>query len=376
MPANLPPQAQALWAKAQEARTKQEKLEKLQEFLSAVPDHKGTEKLRHQVRHQIAVLREEIEEERVRRKGKGVSYLIEKEGAAQVALIGLPEVGKSFLFNRLTGASSQSGTSPFETKRPIPGALKYEDLTFQIVDTPSLSPNRNQLTSLAEATARNADVLALVLDAAQDIGKQMQTIEAILERSHVYIRQPRAQVKIIKRADGGVQFFATGTPAFDEGEAAKLIKEYGIAHATVIVNGPATIEDIETAVFQGSLVKPAFVVLTKTGEAPPQNMQLLSGYTIVDSAVENLKEAVGAAIFSLAGIIRVYTKPLNEKERSGRPMVMKRGSTVLDAVRMVHSAMIPTFEYAKIWGRSVKFPGSRVGLDHILEDGDILEIHA
>jgi ribosome-interacting GTPase 1 len=376
MPANLPPQAQALWAKAQEAKTKQEKLERLQEFLSAIPDHKGTEKLRHQVRHQIAVLREEIEEERMRRKGKGVSYLVEKEGAAQVALIGLPESGKSFVFNRLTGATSQSGMTPFETKRPIPGALKYEDVTFQIVDTPSLSRNRNQLTALAEATARNADVLALVLDATQDTQEQLNTIEHLLERNHVYIRQPKAQVRVVKRADGGVQFFVTGTTVFDEGEATKLIKEYGIAHATVIVNGPATIEDIETALFQGSLVKPVFILVTKTQEAGARILKPVAGYPVVNSASPRLKEIVGATIFSLASIIRVYTKPLNEKEHSGRPMVMKKGSTVLDAVRMVHSAMVPTFEYAKIWGRSVRFPGSKVGLDHTLQDGDVIEIHA
>lgn len=299
------------------------------------------------------MLREEIEEEKARRKGRGVSYLVEKQGATQVALIRLPETGKSFLFNRLTGASSQSGISPFETKRPIPGALKYEDLTFQIVDTPSLSQSRNQLSALAEATARNADILALILDATQSVREQMSVIERILERNRVYIRQPKAQVKIVKRAEGGIQFFVTGTQIFDDKEAAKLIKEYGIAHATVIINGPATVEDIETALFQGSLVKPAFAVLTKTDQERPPDIGALAGYIVLDSSSPNIRERVGATIFSLAGIIRVYTKPLNEREHSGRPMVMKRGSTVLDAVSMILSAMVPTFEYAKVWGKSV-----------------------
>jgi Predicted GTPase len=75
MPANLPPEARAKWRKVMEARSQEEKLQALQEFLSSVPKHKGTEKLRMNITRQIAALRREIEEKKRRRGGGGEQFL-------------------------------------------------------------------------------------------------------------------------------------------------------------------------------------------------------------------------------------------------------------------------------------------------------------
>jgi ribosome-interacting GTPase 1 len=74
-------------------------------------------------------------------------------------------------------------------------------------------------------------------------------------------------------------------------------------------------------------------------------------------------------------LIRVYTKSPN-KEPDPNPLVVKRGTTVIEVAEMVHVRLAKGFKYAKIWGRSVKYPGQRVGAEHILEDGDVVEIHA
>jgi len=79
-------------------------------------------------------------------------------------------------------------------------------------------------------------------------------------------------------------------------------------------------------------------------------------------------------LFVSLDIIRVYTKePLEEPTKD--PMIMKRGSTVLDVAKKLHSALSENFKYARVWGKSAKFPGQRVGEDHVLEDKDIVEIH-
>ena len=66
MPTNLPPEARAKWAKYLDARTPEEKLRALEEYLSTIPKHKGTENLRAWVRRKIAELREEIEERKAK----------------------------------------------------------------------------------------------------------------------------------------------------------------------------------------------------------------------------------------------------------------------------------------------------------------------
>jgi ribosome-interacting GTPase 1 len=41
---------------------------------------------------------------------------------------------------------------------------------------------------------------------------------------------------------------------------------------------------------------------------------------------------------------------------------------------MIHSQLYNNFSYARVWGSSVKFDGERVGPDHVLNDGDVVEI--
>ncbi len=105
MPTNLPAEAKRKWAEVSATKNQREKLRLMQEFLSLVPKHKGTAKLCAQVKKQMATLRRAIEEKKQRKAGKGgPRFFIEKEGAAQIALIGLTNVGKSSLLKEVTDA--------------------------------------------------------------------------------------------------------------------------------------------------------------------------------------------------------------------------------------------------------------------------------
>jgi len=79
-------------------------------------------------------------------------------------------------------------------------------------------------------------------------------------------------------------------------------------------------------------------------------------------------------IFQKLEVIRVYTKRYGEKTHSSEPMILKKGSTVRDACMFVHRDIVAKFKYANVTGKSVKFADQVVGLNHVLEDGDILTI--
>ncbi|MEL9929301.1 MAG: TGS domain-containing protein, partial [Sulfolobales archaeon] len=83
---------------------------------------------------------------------------------------------------------------------------------------------------------------------------------------------------------------------------------------------------------------------------------------------------IGDLIIETMDLIRVYTKPPHG-EISKRPLVLRRGATVLDVARAVHEDLYKGFLYARVWGPSVRYPGVRVGRDHVVKDGDIIEIH-
>src|SRR3989344_7104919 len=97
------------------ARAPQEKLLALSEMLRTVPKHKQTENLRKEFTRKMAKLREEVEKEKTTgaKKGGGQTFNVKKEGAAQIAIIGAPNSGKSTLLSELTGVQTEIAPYPF-----------------------------------------------------------------------------------------------------------------------------------------------------------------------------------------------------------------------------------------------------------------------
>jgi len=90
---------------------------------------------------------------------------------------------------------------------------------------------------------------------------------------------------------------------------------------------------------------------------------------------EPVPDKIFGDVWSKLDLIRIYTKEPG-KEPETRAMVMEAGATVEEAAGRVHKEFIKFFKYARIWGKSIKHEGERVGPNHLLEDGDVLEIHA
>jgi len=387
MVTNLPPEARAKFAKYQEARTPEEKLQALQEFLSAVPKHKGTENLVQWARKRMAELREEIEERRSRRGGGRASiYTVERAGAAQLIMLGFTKAGKTAILARLTNARVAPSDTPYSTKIPVPGMLGYHDIQFQLVEAPSIirgDPgsrwNRRSIGML-----RNADGAIIVVDLSQDPAGDYREIAGILEGEGIKIVKPRGLVHV-ERDQGapGIRIIYNGKLIGGTGEDVKRILEgYRIYRATVKIYGEATLEDVEDSILGTAVYRPAIVVGNKTDlddgrgckrlrETVEREIPVVCGSALTGQGLEGL----GKAIFERLEIIRVYTKPPNA-EPSKKPLVIKRGATVLDVAKEIHKDLYRGFKYARIWGPSANYPGERVGGDHVLEDGDIVEIHS
>ncbi|HDN75839.1 MAG TPA: TGS domain-containing protein [Acidilobales archaeon] len=391
MPTNLPAEAKVKWAKYLEARTPEEKLRALQEFLSAVPKHKGTENLRAWVRRKISELREEIEERRVRRTGKGVSFFIEKEGAAQIIMLGFPNSGKSSLLRILTNAKPEVSDLPFTTKYPVPGMMPYEDIQFQVIEAPALIKGASKGAigwgSRVLGLARNADMIMLVIDLSNNPIYQIDTLVSELEYGGILIRRPKGHVIIEKsKAIKGIKVFIYGKLVNSTiNDVVKLLNGYRIYNAIVKIFGEASIDDVEKAIFENVVFKPSVIVLNKydlvNEEVVKNVISYVKKFIGVDQevVVVSAKDGYGVrklpeVIFKTSNIIRVYTKEPNSPKPSPKPLILPKGSRVEDAVVKIREEFLKYFKYARIWGPSAKYPGERVGLEHELRDGDIIEI--
>ena len=389
MPANLPAEAKHKWREASETRRPEEKIEKLQEFLSLVPKHKGTENLRAQVKRKIAILRKEIAEKKRKKAGVGgPKFFVEKEGDAQIVILGPTNVGRSSLLSLLTNAKVEISNYLYTTKEPTPGMFQHQDLQLQIVEAPALmegSADRGTWGLQTLTAARNADGLLLMIDLSQDPVEQFSLISRELEKARILTRKPKARVEIERKYMGaGLKIIILGHLVdCTSKDVEQLLKSYGIRDAAVKIQGEATIDDVEDAVFEGTVYRPAVIIANKA-DIPnaTERIEQLKGLVGEEMKILPVSceakfglDKLGSEIFEMLDIIRVYTKEPNDRFPSKKPFTVRKGSTVFDLARRIHSDFYKQFSYAKVWSKRLRFSPQKVGGTFTLEDGDTVEIH-
>ena len=331
MAANLTPQYLEAERKLKTAKTPQERLEIMQEMMALMPKHKATEKLQAGLKAKISKLKEEIERQPAAKRG-GTTHLVPKQGAGQVIVIGAPNSGKSSLIKVLTGADPEVGEYPFTTRVPAPYMMKFGNTRIQLVDLPPMTADL--MESWQIELVKIADAALMVVDLADPDGStQVESLAAKLKEKRVE--------------------FVPEDFVFPEEET-----------------GPP--------VFR----KRTLLVGNKTDlDAGGENLEMLkmffgSTWTIVpaSAAAGDGLDGLKARIFGLLHVIRVYSKVPGKKVDSGEPFILKRGSTVIDAARVVHKDFAEKLNYARLW-RTNALNGLMVNRDQVLEDEDVLELH-
>ena len=390
MPTNLPPEAKKKYQEATLARRPEEKIKKLQEFMSMFPKHKGTETLRAQVKTKISRLKKEISDKKKKKTGSatGPKVFVEKEGDAQVVILGPTNVGRSSLLSALTNSKVEIWNYPYTTTTLTPGMFKYKDLQLQLVEAPALMNGSSDGSSWGLQTltsARNADGLVLMVDLSQNPIEQYLLISRELGKAKLLTRKPKARIEIEKKHMGAKLKFIVLGKLIDCSvkDLTKLLKSYGIRDATIKIRGEATFDDVEEAIFEGKVYRPAIILANKAdhpmaAERLKQLKKIVDGEmkVIAISCISNAGlDDIGPEVFGMLDIMRVYTKEPNKKFASRRPYTIKKDSTVFDLAKRIHTDFYKQFTYAKLWSKRLRFSPQKVGGAFVLKDGDTVEIH-
>jgi ribosome-interacting GTPase 1 len=388
LPTNLPAEAKAKWDEVTLTKNPEERLRLMGEFLSLVPKHKGTERMCSQVKRQMAQLRDEIDKKKKQAKtGGGPSPFVQKAGAAQVAVIGPTNVGRSSLLRAVTNAQVEVTPYPFGTKQPVPGMLPYEDIQFQLVEIPPIvdGSSEGRADGFQNLSAvRNADSIIIVVDLTDDPAGNLLMVQGELNASRILTSKPEGEVNIQRRGVGrDIQFIWEGKLAgCTREEVVALLNEFRIRSALVRIRGSVTIDNVEDAIFGNAVYRPTLVFANKAdlGADPGTIEQLrmaadpLEVLVISAEKTPNLATTIGNRLFKLLEIARIYTKEPGE-EPAREPVVVRRGITVGELARTIHNDFYRNFKYARIWGPSAKFPNEKVGLDRVLEDGTVIQLY-
>jgi hypothetical protein len=312
MPANLPPQYFEAEKTYRLAKTAAEKIAALEEMLAIMPKHKGTDHLRAELRRRIAKLTQAAEK---RSATQRVSMVIDKEGAAQVLIVGLPNAGKSQIVSSITNAFPTVAEYPFTTRSATPGMMGFENIQIQLIDTPPLVAQ--SIEWWLPPMLRRADALLIVVDLSDAPLAQVEAIITQLENMRI---QPEERRILIIGNKIDLDNTSDNYLALKDKYKEQL---------------------------------PVVAISAKEG-----------------TGLEQLKHE----IYQVLDIIRVYTKAPSQKPDFNDPIILKKGSRLEDAAASVHKDFRAKLKYARLWG-SGKHDGTMVKRDHILQDGDVIELH-
>jgi ribosome-interacting GTPase 1 len=327
MPANLTPEYHRAEERFRSARTPEEKVAALEEMLRVIPKHKGTDHMQADLRARIAKLRRES----AKKGGRaGFSYVIPREGAGQVALAGPPNGGKSALVRALTHATPAVGDYPFTTREPVPGMMPFEDVAFQLVDLPPLSIQH--VEPWVFDLVRHADLVWLVVDG-RDVLAGVEEVCQLLDSRRILLVGARPGANLSDHDGTARRKAMLVITRLDDPEVADTID---------------AVDDLLDRRF------PVSAVSSTTGEG-----------------LDRLRRQT----FEAFDIIRVYTKEPGRPADRRAPFTLPRGATVGDLAERIHKDLLATIKFARVWGPSA-FEGQAVQKDHVLAEGDVVEIHA
>jgi small GTP-binding protein len=240
------------------------------------------------------------------------SIAVRREGAAQIALVGPPNVGKSSLLQALSEIQIKTGDYPFTTLRPVPALTRIGGVLVQLVEIPGL-----------------------IEGASEDRGGG------------------RALLGVLRSADA-------------------------IVYCSRAAADPAELAVVKAEVEQAGIEKPGFLAATRADESDePALARLRRAFPdleVVPVSVldESSLDAFCEATWRLTGLVRVRLR--NNGSVDPEPVALRPDASVADVAASVHQDLAASFSGAFVWGPSARFDGQRVGRDHAVSDGDVVEI--
>ncbi|MSR86367.1 TGS domain-containing protein [Candidatus Woesearchaeota archaeon] len=366
MPINAGPEYFKAEGKYNAATTIPEKIAGLEEMLRVGPNHKGTETLRAELKSKIAKLRAQLEKNRTTSKGKGSKYAVKREGAAQVILASMTNAGKSALLGAVTNAKPVVADYKFTTTKPEIGIMDYKGVQIQMIELPPIFEDFAYKGDGPTffSIVRGSDLVIFLIDNTQNEKAQLDILHKEFENAQIKLNEKRSTLTLKKQGEGGIEYIGKKYLNFDIKEATKMLTEHGYHNAVITAYEYVTLEDLADVLNESVIYLPLVIVHTKA-DIIGDGISAETGYNL-----DKMKEQILKALH----LIKVYTKTPG-KDKDWPPVAMHEGDTIKTLARIIHKDFLKKFKYARIWGPSAKHPGQVVGLEHDLEDEDVIEIH-
>jgi small GTP-binding protein len=360
----------------------EEKIKELEDLIANSQYNKRTQHAIGLYKAQLAALKEKQETRRAAASAKkGEGYAVRKTGDGTVVLLGFPSVGKSTLLNGLTDAKSEVASYAFTTLTVIPGILQYEHAKIQILDVPGVvhgaASGRGRGTEVF-AVLRSADLILILIDV--HYPEHYDVLLREIRDAKIRINEKKPDVKIVKTTKDGIRIGKTcKLSKLNDETMMTILKTFRINNADVVVREDISDDQFIDVVEANKYYVPAITVVNKIDSAPPDVVKRVAKKVHADLLIsaqnkEHLDE-LKELIFERLDLMRIYLKEPTKDADLDVPLIMSSGCSIGTVCEKLHRDFVEKFKFARVWGKSAKFPGQKQMLSHALCDGDILELH-
>lgn len=359
-----------------------EQIKEIEEEISSTKYNKATQHHIGKLKAKMARLKVESEA-RAASKGGGRGYAIRKSGNATVAIVGLPSSGKSTLLNKITQADSEIGHFDFTTTTVVPGTLKHRGANIQMLDLPGLIAGASKGKGRGRevlAVVRTADMILLLVDVYRP---EAHVLIRELHNAGLRLNEREADIVITPRNRGGINVRSTvKLTILDDELVTAMVRAYGLVNADVVLRQDVD-EDQLVDYLQGNRRYVMGMAAVNKIDAVPEatwhpivDELKTMGFPVVPISADkgtNMK-LLKDTIFENLDLMRIYMRPRGGETDYEEPLIIRCGATVRDVCDTIHRDIKRKFRFANVWGESAKFPGQSVGLDHILQEGDVITL--
>jgi ribosome-binding ATPase len=352
----------------------------------------------------------------------------------RIGLVGLPNSGKTSLFNALTGADAPVATHPFSTTETSVGVAQVPDgrldalvemsrsrkrvpAGVEVVDIAGLVAGASTGEGLGNrflAGIREVDALCLVLRAFEDpevpgetdpsgalgvlvlelVLADVATLESQLAKRRKAARADRSLGREVEALEAALAGLAAGTPVWgaslDDEARQSLASSFLLTDKPVLAVVNAGEDELDRA---DDLAKAVEAELEGTGEVLVASVKLEAEAALLDPAERSeLLSGLGLGEGALPRVARAAYHLLGRRtflttgDKESRAWTFRAGAKAPECAGVIHSDMQRGFIRAEVirwdellalgsWAAAKSAGRLRVeGKDYAVADGDVLEI--
>lgn len=348
-----------------------DKIKEIQLEISRTQKNKKTEYHLALLKARLARLKEPVQQASTKEEG----WEVRKSGDARISLVGFPSVGKSTLMSKISSVESRSAAYEFTTVDCVAGMLFINGARVQVLDLPGIVVGANDGRGRGRqviATARTSDLILMVLDARKDDkGKILEE----LGKMNIRLNSKKPAISFERKNAGGVQINLLAKDV-DVNMVSGILKELKIKNCSITIFDKVNSDEIIDIVTKRAVYVNCLFVYNKIDFLTVDELDALdSKDSCVISAEKGWNlDGLVEKIWDKLELKRIYTRKKGMPDFD-TPIIIRKDATVRDLCDKIHKDFALKFKGCQVWGSSVKHSPQQVGINHVLDDEDVVKIY-